>query len=141
MRELKTVHGGKGTAEYRIWKHMRARCSNPHDKRFNDYGGRGIKVCARWDDFELFRKDMGPRPSPAYSIERLDVNGDYEPGNCVWATMKEQARNKRSTSYIIIDGEKRKLMDVAEELGMKPGTLHKRAQRGTGGLFYVKEAS
>ena len=93
-RERKTVHGGKGTAEYAIWKAMRARCNNRKADNYPYYGGRGIKVCERWNDFANFLADMGPRPD-GLTIERTNNDGNYEPGNCIWADMKTQSNNRR----------------------------------------------
>lgn len=93
-----TTHGLSRAygSEFRIWKGMRARCSNPRHNDFKLYGGRGISVCDRWSDFAAFVEDMGPRPA-GLSIDRINVNGNYEPGNCRWATAKEQANNKRNS--------------------------------------------
>lgn len=88
-------HGRAGTPEYVIWEGMKARCSNPNRPRYNRYGGRGIGVCDRWQDFSLFLTDMGERPGPGFSIERIDDSKGYEPGNCRWATRAEQQRHKR----------------------------------------------
>lgn len=91
-------HGMHGSPEYITWIHMKARCSNPKDKRYKHYGGRGIKVCDRWvDSFESFFSDMGKRPTSQHSIDRINVNGDYEPSNCRWATPTEQRHNRRDS--------------------------------------------
>lgn len=81
---------------YSSWAGMKDRCTNQNHKSYNNYGGRGIKVCERWTDFRNFLEDMGERPD-GMSIDRIDVNGDYEPGNCRWATAKQQSLNKRNS--------------------------------------------
>jgi hypothetical protein len=86
---------GQTTAEYRAWCHMWSRCTNPNVERYPNYGGRGIRVCKRWKRFENFYADVGPRPSERYSIDRIENDGNYEPGNVRWATRSEQRRNRR----------------------------------------------
>ena len=90
-----TTHGKSKTPEYQVWCSMIKRCSNEKSTGYPDYGGRGITVCERWDKFENFLEDMGLRPGPLHSIERKDVNGNYEPENCKWASPTEQSRNTR----------------------------------------------
>lgn len=94
--EISTTHGKSRTNEYRIWSGMIHRCSNPSCKSYPDYGGRNIKVCARWAaSFESFYLDMGQRPSKDYSLDRMNNDLGYSPDNCRWATRKEQANNTR----------------------------------------------
>lgn len=118
-----TTHGearkGRQSPEYLVWAGMISRCEGENNSAFHHYGERGIGVCARWrDSYENFLTDMGRRPTPRHSIERLDVNGDYEPGNCVWATVKQQARNKRTTRFVKYRGRKIPMAEAAELAGV-----------------------
>lgn len=92
-RSQPDIHGQVNTGAYRSWYAMKQRCLNPNNRSYASYGARGITVCERWMDFRDFFADMGPRPD-GMSIERLDSNGNYEPGNCCWATTPEQNANR-----------------------------------------------
>lgn len=122
-------HGQWGGLEYWCWAGMIQRCENPRASGYADYGGRGIKVCERWKKFELFLADMGPRPGMQYSIDRQDVDGDYEPSNCRWATAGEQARNSRRTRLYELDGERLCIRDWSIRSGVHYDTLWHRLTR------------
>jgi hypothetical protein len=97
--EMHRIHGeNKRSPEWEAWTALRKRCFNPKHKFWKDYGGRGIAVCERWNDYANFLTDMGRRPSPKHSLDRIDNEKGYEPGNCRWATKKEQAQNRRTSS-------------------------------------------
>ncbi len=126
-----TTHGStihrNVSAEYGSWGSMKQRCLNPKHQHYKDYGGRGIIICKRWiNSFENFLEDMGKMPTPKYSLERIDVNGNYEPDNCRWATSKEQAINKRNNVHITHNGETLCLSQWAARIGLTTGALNKR---------------
>lgn len=129
---LRQTHGKSQSNEFRIWWGMLDRCSNPRRREYPNYGGRGIKVCESWrNSFELFFIDMGPRPSPKHSIDRYpDNNGNYEPGNCRWATRLEQMQNARSCRIIEYKGVRLSLSAWAREAGLPLNTLRDRIVRG-----------
>jgi hypothetical protein len=113
----------------KVWEGMLRRCTNPRDKDFNSYGGRGVKVCKRWMDVRLFAEDMGEKPE-GHSLDRIDTNGDYCPENCRWATAKEQGANKRNNHIIELNGEKFHLTEWCRRLNVKPSTVTNRIKRG-----------
>src|SRR5215475_6407743 len=99
-------HGHSGvvkTKTYRCWLHLRQRCQNPNDPKYPIYGGRGIKCCTRWNSYENFLADMGEPPTPQHTIERRDNNSGYKPSNCYWATVDEQAKNRRNVKLTQAD--------------------------------------
>lgn len=113
--------------EYRSWEAMRARCERPTDHKYPDYGARGIRVCERWSaSFESFLADVGLKPSRSHTIDRIDNDGHYEPGNVRWATPKEQARNRRSSRLITLADQTRTLAEWSEVTGLKRETIQRR---------------
>ena len=123
-------HGLYGTKEYRTWCHIVGRCHNPNNSRWKDYGGRGISVSDNWrNSFLTFLKEMGNAPSPKHSIDRINNDGNYEFGNCRWATASEQYANKRSNVNITYKGETRNIADWAKFIGMDERCLRARIKR------------
>jgi len=119
-------HGLSHTKEYHVWVAMRTRCNNPESKTYENYGGRGISVCARWDkSFGSFYADMGICPD-GYQIDRMDNNGDYHPENCKWVSKAENSRNKRNNVYVEIDGVKKVVTDWAKQYGVGVSTFRNR---------------
>lgn len=124
--------------EYRAWVSMRHRCYSPAYRYYGDYGGRGIAVCERWlsgdgqrTGLECFLADMGPRPTPGHSLDRWpDVNGDYGPENCRWATSTEQSRNTRRAQVVLVSGRPMALADAAAQSGVPYQTVYGRLRRG-----------
>ena len=128
---VRVKHGKTSTPEYRAWGEMKTRCYNENRPSYKYYGGKGIRVCAEWlADFEAFFRDMGPKPAWADSIDRIDGDKDYEPGNCRWATTAQQARNTARNHWLELDGRKVILEDASKEAGLLSSTVHRRLSRG-----------
>jgi hypothetical protein len=120
----------KWKREYWAWECMIRRCGTPWHKSYPQYGGRGIAVCELWKrSFPAFIAELGPKPD-GYSLERIDNNRGYEPGNVRWATQKEQARNRRSNRLLSLGSETKPLIAWAEEYGIHPDTLRNRLRNG-----------
>lgn len=123
------VHGASGTKEYRSWSHLVERCTNPKNKSYARYGGRGIKVADEWRDvggFSVFLAHVGLAPTSEHEIDRIDNNGNYVPGNVRWATAMEQARNRSSNLRITAFGETKCLAEWAISSGIRAMTIHRR---------------
>jgi hypothetical protein len=130
LRTLKTTHGMSKSSEFRIWGLMLHRCTNPNSSAWPRYGGRGITVSERWMRFETFYADMGPRPSPGHSLDRINNDLGYEPSNVRWATRQEQGRNKRNTYMVTLNGKQMSLSEAAQEAGLSHSTVYSRVTRG-----------
>ena len=109
------------------WRHIWERCTDPKDKCYPNYGGRGISVCQEWTRFENFLRDVGPRPSADHSIDRIDSDGNYEPENCQWATKIQQNNNRRGVHIIELNGW---LMTIGEAMRLTKSTVHPKVVRG-----------
>jgi len=123
-----TTHRMSRTPTYTSWVEMRRRCEAEHRKDYNDYGGRGIRVCNRWQRFEAFLQDMGERPEGT-SLDRLDPNKNYTPDNCRWATPKQQGLTKRQNTLVEFLGETKPLIIWAEGLGITGEALRYRLNK------------
>lgn len=115
---------------YQTWINMRKRCQNPNDANYPAYGGRGITVCRRWDDFSKFLQDMGPKPSPAHTLERVENSESYNPFNCVWALPTRQANNTRSNKYITHQGQTKTIAEWATHFGIRYDLFWRRLRDG-----------
>lgn len=123
-----TKHGMSRSKTYAVWDAMIQRCTNSKSRAFPRYGGRGIEVCEEWLDFRLFLRDMGEQPN-GLSLERRENSGNYEPGNCCWATMGEQLRNTRRTQLVDLRGKQVCVTDAARSLSIDPSTIWTRVRR------------
>lgn len=126
---MRRYHGKSKTSIYHSWLGMKARCTNPNNPAFKNYGGRGITVCDRWMVFENFHEDMGDRPGQ-FTIERIDNDKGYGPDNCEWAPRSKQARNRRNLIMITMDGETHPLSVWVERYGGNYKTIHMRIYKG-----------
>ena len=123
------THGMSNTREYTTWCMMRKRCTNQNSECYADYGGRGITVCDRWDSFENFYEDMGPRPE-GMTLDRIDNDKGYDKDNCRWATKKEQQNNKRDNIFVTAYGQTLTLSEWAELMGIPRTRLYSRVRQG-----------
>lgn len=129
-------HGETGTRLYNVWSNMHRRCNDPKNNRYENYGGKGVKVCKQWDEFSNFKKwadKTGYDPDAKYgecTIERKNVNGDYKPSNCCWKNIKEQCNNRTSNVMLTYNGETKHLSEWEKELGFKKDRVGQRLRRG-----------
>lgn len=146
---LKTKFGIKPTTskyreanprEYIVWEAMRRRCYNPNSDKYKYYGGKGVKICDRWlQSFDNFFGDMGARPTATHSIDRIDVNGDYAPENCRWATKQEQMNNRTDNHFIDCAGVKMTIADAARRYNIKYANLEAILRKGISIEKYVNK--
>lgn len=134
-----TKHGLHRTPEYGAWVNMKKRCYSKSHKSYEHYGARGVTVCDRWrESFENFYADMGPRPGPEFSIDRIDNDRGYEPGNCRWATSVEQANNRRGCTCVEVDGKSMTISELARAHSLPRRTVADRLKRGLSPTDAVK---
>lgn len=130
QRERRTTHGNARRPIFIRWKAIISRTTNPKDKNYSRYGGRGINIDSRWLEFDNFLQDMGDPPSLQHSIERIDNNGPYSKENCRWATRKEQCLNRRTNRRLTAFGRTQTISEWAEETGLHFNCIDKRLKRG-----------
>lgn len=129
---VNTIHGHNSWKEppsstYNSWRGAKERCTKPDHIGYSRYGGRGITMCPRWtDSFAAFLKDMGPKPTPQHTLERMDGNKGYEPGNCCWASRQEQANNKSNNRFYEYDGKRLTLREWSDLTGVTYAALYSR---------------
>lgn len=125
------THGATRTPEFAAWQSMLHRCRNPNNRFYSHYGARGIRVCERWTEaFENFLADMGPRPAAGMSLDRINNDGNYEPGNCRWATSATQGANKRNNRRLEFNGETLTLSQWSRRTGLAKNTIRNRLGAG-----------
>lgn len=134
-----STHRLSGTPTYKSWDSMKRRCYVEHSENYKSYGGRGIKVCEKWQKFSGFLEDMGVRPD-GMTLDRIDVNGNYEASNCRWATSKQQADNKTNTRYFVYKNETYRLTDFAKICNINLSTLSSRYCRKSLTDKYIQNA-
>lgn len=126
-----TTHNNTGTPEHAAWNAMKSRCYTKSNVGYPYYGGRGIAVCERWrNSFENFLADMGHKPTPAHSLDRIDPNGDYCPENCRWAVLETQANNRRDNRFLTFNGKTQTVAQWAREVGLNKNALISRLEWG-----------
>lgn len=135
-------HGLAHSPEYRAWENARSRCRNPKNKKYQLYGGRGIGMCAEWEQsFDAFIADMGRRPAKGWTLDRIDSNGHYEPSNCRWATYETQNNNRPSFNrYLVVDGKKMSVAQAGRFTGLPHATILDRLNAGKTDSEVIKNA-
>lgn len=142
IAESRTTHGKTKTPEYKSWQKIIERCESPLDPAFARYGGRGITIAEAWrKDFPAFLAEVGERPSPHHSIDRIDNDKGYEPGNVRWATPTEQACNRRSNVWVEIGGERMLQKDAVSRFGVPQSTFSRLLLQGLSGDEIVRTRS
>lgn len=139
-KENHLKHGMHGTKIYAVWASMIQRCCNPKNKSFHNYGGRSIQVCIAWQSsFEQFYKDVGNRPTPAHTLDRIDNSSNYEPDNIKWSLVDEQANNKRTNHLIEYNDEKLTMSQAARKFNISYSKLKRRIYKGRSLCDIIKE--
>lgn len=130
LKEKVTTHGGCGTPEYKCWASMKMRCLQPSQPAYKFYGAKGITIAPEWRDFSAFLRDMGPRPSPHHSLDRIDGTLGYGPNNCRWATRQQQSENRSNTIWINYKGERVTVSEAARRSGVAFMVIRQRMKAG-----------